>query len=154
MRCALAFLLLSVATTALTHAGTTGNLAGYVRDALHGMPIANAEVCYTSQVEGKHCMSTDAHGFYVFLSLSPARASVTVEKQGFQWGYILVNVDSDTTNRRTFNLFPYLVGADGRPPLIPPELVNPGQVLDAHVIPAQLLDVPGTLLPSQTPPNG
>jgi len=62
-------------------AGTTGGIAGYVRET-SGAPVADATLHAVSP-SGTATSTTDAHGHFNFLSLSPDTYTITVSKEGF-----------------------------------------------------------------------
>jgi hypothetical protein len=63
-------------------AGTTGRLQGRVFDTATNAPIAGAKVSVTSpsQIEST---TTDASGFWQFISLSPDTYTITATKDGY-----------------------------------------------------------------------
>jgi hypothetical protein len=63
-------------------AGTTGGIAGYVRDS-NGAPVAQATVTATSPSQVA-TTTTDAQGHYLFLTLQPDTYTLSVTKSGIQ----------------------------------------------------------------------
>jgi hypothetical protein len=64
------------------YAGTTGNISGTVTDA-SGKPVADVAVTAASPSQAQHT-TTDAHGFYTLVDLTPDTYAVSFQKQGFQ----------------------------------------------------------------------
>ena len=72
---------LSQATWAL--AGTSGNIAGIVRDAKTGAPVAGVRLQISSGSQSVNA-TTDAHGRYVVFALQPDDYTVTAVKSGYE----------------------------------------------------------------------
>ena len=66
-----------------TLAGTTGGIAGFVKDGGTGAPIADARVRATSPSQTATA-TTDAGGHFILLSLAPDTYTLDVIKQGYQ----------------------------------------------------------------------
>ncbi len=64
-------------------AGTTGGIAGFVKDGSTGAPIADARVRAVSPSQTATA-TTDAGGHFVILSLAPDTYTLNVTKQGYQ----------------------------------------------------------------------
>lgn len=71
---------LSQASWAL--AGTSGNIAGIVRDAKTGAPVAGVRMRISSGSETVNT-TTDAHGRYVVFALQPDDYTLTTVKEGY-----------------------------------------------------------------------
>lgn len=63
-------------------AGTLGNIAGTVRDAKTGAPIAGVRLQIASPSQAV-VVTTDAHGYFVAFSLPPDDYTVTAQKDGY-----------------------------------------------------------------------
>ena len=63
-------------------AGTSGNIAGVVRDATTGAPIAGVQLQITSPAQTV-TTTTDAHGHFVVFYLQPDDYTMTAEKAGY-----------------------------------------------------------------------
>ena len=78
--------LLAACICAFAHApataGTTGGLHGRVTDAATGVPIADAKVSVTSPSQNE-ATTTDANGYWDFISLSPDTYTITVSKPSY-----------------------------------------------------------------------
>jgi hypothetical protein len=68
--------------TAAAPAGTLGNIAGTVRDAKTGAPIAGVRLQITSPSQAVQ-VTTDAHGHFVVFSLQPDEYTLTAVKNGY-----------------------------------------------------------------------
>jgi Carboxypeptidase regulatory-like domain len=64
-------------------AGTSGNIAGIVRDATTGAPIAGVRLQITSPAQAV-ATTTDAQGHFIALYLQPDDYSFTLEKAGYE----------------------------------------------------------------------
>ena len=130
MKSILATLCLALATLTAAHAGTTGSLAGYLRDERTDLPVANVMVRYvsrTQQLETK----TNAAGFYVFISLDPGLAILSVEKAGYEFGRYYASTNADVNARFGVRLCRCFAHGYWRPR--PTTFVSPGQALDTYV---------------------
>jgi hypothetical protein len=63
-------------------AGTSGNIAGVVRDATTGTPVAGVRLEIASGSQAV-TTTTDAHGHFVVFSLQPDDYTLTAEKAGY-----------------------------------------------------------------------
>jgi hypothetical protein len=63
-------------------AGTSGNIAGIVRDAKTGAPVAGVQLRISSGSETVNT-TTDAHGRYVAFALQPDDYTLTAAKEGY-----------------------------------------------------------------------
>ncbi|HTY01769.1 MAG TPA: TonB-dependent receptor [Bacteroidota bacterium] len=72
--------LLFVVGTALTVAGTTGKIAGIVKDAQTGETLVGASVVIQGTAQGA---ATNVDGYYVILNLSPGKYSLVVSAVGY-----------------------------------------------------------------------
>jgi hypothetical protein len=92
--------------TAWAPAGTLGNMAGTVRDAKTGAPIAGVRLQITSPSQAVQ-VTTDAHGHFVVFSLQPDDYTVTAQKNGYDTvsfdGY---SVFADQTQQYDLQLTP------------------------------------------------
>src|SRR5713226_5369814 len=64
-------------------AGTTGGIAGSVKDSSTGAPIAGVRVQAISPSQTSSA-TTDAGGRFIILSLAPDTYTINVSKQGYQ----------------------------------------------------------------------
>lgn len=64
-------------------AGTTGGIAGFVKDSTSGAPIAGARVQAVAPSQTANT-TTDAGGHFIILSLAPDTYTITVSKAGYQ----------------------------------------------------------------------
>jgi Carboxypeptidase regulatory-like domain len=78
----LAVLVAFIGQASLAHAGTLGNIAGTVRDASTGAPVAGARIEITSGSQAV-ATTTDAKGHFVVFSLQPDDYTLTAEKPGY-----------------------------------------------------------------------
>lgn len=63
-------------------AGTSGNIAGVVRDAATGAPVAGVQLHIASGSQ-EITTTTDAHGHFVAFYLQPDDYTMTAEKAGY-----------------------------------------------------------------------
>jgi hypothetical protein len=63
-------------------AGTSGNIAGTVRDAKTGAPLAGVHLQISSASQAIET-TTDAHGHFVVFALQPDDYTLTAEKAGY-----------------------------------------------------------------------
>jgi hypothetical protein len=63
-------------------AGTSGGIAGTIRDAQTGQPIPGAQVRISSQSQVANA-TTDEHGHFIVFSLQPDDYTLTVAKEGY-----------------------------------------------------------------------
>jgi len=62
-------------------AGTTGWMTGTVRDLRDGAPLAHVSISASSPTQIAQT-TTDSHGRFCFISLTPDRYSVEIERDG------------------------------------------------------------------------
>ena len=82
--CALLAVLLSVCSTVLLRAQSTGTISGFVTDA-SGAPVPSASVtALLVEQQVRRTSQTGTDGFFNFTALLPGEYTLIVEKQGFQ----------------------------------------------------------------------
>ena len=103
---ALALLVASVAQPSWALAGTSGGIAGIVRDATTGAPIPGVRLQITSGSQATTA-TTDAHGHYVVFYLQPDDYTLTAEKTGYSSRSISgYTVQADQTQQYDLQLTP------------------------------------------------
>src|SRR5579872_5752340 len=118
------------------YAGTTGNITGTVTDT-SGKPIADVSVTAASPSQSASA-TTDAHGFYSLVNLTPDTYTVSFQKSGYSTisvPGVVVYQDQTATENRTMT--PELktiasVSAKG-----PSNLVQPNQGSDVYNVSSQ-----------------
>jgi hypothetical protein len=91
-------------------AGTSGNIAGVVRDATTGAPIAGVRLQITSASQAV-VTTTDAHGHFVVFELQPDDYTMTAEKSGYDTRSVSGNsVFADQTQQYDLRLTPASTG--------------------------------------------
>jgi hypothetical protein len=144
---ALASLLSMMLGAPATHAGTTGRIAGFVKDVQSGAPLAGAIVTAASpsQTSSAHA---DASGSYVFLSLIPDTYTLTATKDGYESASVSgVSVFADQSQNVALLLTPSTkvlgtVHVSGRSSLNP---VRPGTTPDVYSANPGLTNAASTL---------
>jgi hypothetical protein len=63
-------------------AGTSGNIAGIVRNEATGAPVAGARLQITSASQSVATV-TDSHGHFIVFQLQPDDYTITAEKEGY-----------------------------------------------------------------------
>lgn len=80
---AVAFVFAAIASPSAAIAGTTGNVTGTVTDAKTGAPLADVKVTAASPSQSA-TTTTDTHGFYSLVNLTPDTYTVSFQKSGLQ----------------------------------------------------------------------
>src|SRR5436309_6250993 len=102
MKSMLAVLVLCLTTLTAAFAGTTGKIAGEVKDSQTGEPVVGANVL----VEGtSHGAATNIDGYFVILNLPPGKYTVSVSAIGYKKSAVTgVGVSVDLTSKVDFQL--------------------------------------------------
>ncbi|MBC5823709.1 MAG: TonB-dependent receptor [Candidatus Eremiobacteraeota bacterium] len=115
-------------------AGTTGEVAGRVRESISQAPVAGARVTATSPSQSTTAV-TDAAGNFVFVSLAPDTYTLTVSRQGYdstsQTG---VTVLADQTQRVALALVKQVATLGTINVRSASELVRPGTTSDVYSV--------------------
>ncbi|MDZ7384904.1 MAG: TonB-dependent receptor [candidate division KSB1 bacterium] len=119
-------------------AGTTGKIAGYVKDKETGQPLPGANVF----IEGtKMGAATDADGYYFIINVRPGVYRLTATMMGYQRETVTgVRVSVDLTTKINFELSPTVIDmgkaveVTAERPLIEPSVTTKRTTVTAEVI--------------------
>lgn len=133
----LLILLCSLVLTVSLTAGTTGKLAGYVKDASNGEPLIGVNIILEGTTYGA---ATDLNGFYVINNLPPGNYKVNFSAIGYQkkqFVNVKVSVDFTTSldvelNTESIELETIVVEAQA--PLVRKDLTSSQVTIDANHI--------------------
>ncbi|MBI3578250.1 MAG: TonB-dependent receptor [Ignavibacteriales bacterium] len=90
-------IILLVVVTGIVVAGTTGKIAGRVKDAKSGEPLIGVNIIIQGTALGA---ATDPDGYYVILNVPPGKYSVTISSVGYQRKIVEgVSVSVDLTTK-------------------------------------------------------
>ena len=90
----------------LARAGTSGNIAGTIRDAKTGAPVAGVRLQIKSPSQTVET-TTDAHGHFVVFALQPDTYTLTADKTGYDSKALSDEpVFADQTQQYDFELNP------------------------------------------------
>ncbi len=99
---ALLLIVLTFVCYQLIFAGTTGKIAGYVRDADSGEPLPGVNIIVEGTTMGA---ATDINGYYVILNIPPGRYTLIASMIGYQKRTVTnVKVSIDLTTTINFEL--------------------------------------------------
>jgi outer membrane receptor protein involved in Fe transport len=136
---AIILLLVGIMLTTSVLAGTTGKIAGRVRDTATGEPIVGASVIVEGTTTGA---STDVDGNYTILNVAPGTYSLTVSGVGVQKKrFTNVKVNIDFTTRLDVELSTEAIALEtievrAEAPMIRRDLTSSHATIDAAVIEA------------------
>ncbi|MEO7201934.1 MAG: carboxypeptidase-like regulatory domain-containing protein [Candidatus Tumulicola sp.] len=133
-----AALLAALLAPAVTIAGTTGELTGTVRLSYPNSqsPIAGATVTITSEVQNERT-TTDARGYFCFVSLAPGSYVVSVSRYGYETTNSTVLISADNESWLTVELRSRIVRVVVDGPWLMTNFVRQGIVSDVYSIPAE-----------------
>ncbi len=126
VRGSMILLLLALTTTAF--AGTTGKIAGYVRDKSNNEPLPGANVMIVGTNLGA---ATDKNGYFYIINIPPGQYKVQARMIGYQTVVMTgVFVQVDRTTKLNFSLRPTVLNlgkevvVTAERPLIEPDVTT------------------------------
>jgi hypothetical protein len=127
----------AIASSASSIAGTTGGVSGRVVDAATRAPLSGAHVEVVSP-SGSASASTDAKGYYTFLSLAPDTYTITVKRDGYEiFSESGLTIQADTHQNLNIELVSTVRTIGRVITRSQSSLVRPGQTIDLYSVSAE-----------------
>lgn len=134
---AFSFLLFSILLSQLSFAGTTGKLAGYIKDGETNQPMIGVNILVAGTVFGA---ATDLEGYYLINNLPPGKYTINISAVGYQKKqFVDVRIAVDFTTKLDVTLMPESVQLEtivvqAQSPLIRTDLTSSQVTVDADQI--------------------
>ena len=131
------FLLLYISISNISFSGTTGKLAGYIKDGETNQPIIGVNVLVAGTAYGA---ATAVDGYYLINNLPPGKYSINISAVGYQKKqYLDVKIAVDFTTKLDITLMPESVQLEAivvhaQSPLIRTDLTSSQVTVDADQI--------------------
>lgn len=130
-------LLIALLLWSVTFSGTTGKLAGFVKDAETGTPLPGVNVILQGTTMGA---ATDMDGYFFIINIPPGKYSLKASMIGYQPQVVDVTIRVDLTTKVNFDLKPTVmdlgqtVTVTAERPLIEPEVTSKRATVTAEMI--------------------
>ncbi len=117
--------------------GTTGKIAGFVKDAETGDALPGVNVVLEGTTMGA---ATDVDGYYFVINVPPGKYVLKAMMMGYQIQSVSVSVTVDLTTKMNFNLKPTVMDLGesvtivAERPLIQPEITSKRTIVTAEMI--------------------
>jgi len=137
IRIAPGILLLFFLASTVGFSGTTGKVAGFVRDGETGDPLPGVNVILDGTTMGA---ATDLEGYYFIINIPPGKYKLKATMMGYQIQTVEVSIRVDLTTKINFNLRPTVmdlgetVTVTAERPLIQPEVTSKRATVTAEMI--------------------
>ena len=120
-----------------SYSGTTGKVAGFVRDGETGDPLPGVNVILDGTTMGA---ATDLEGYYFIINIPPGKYKLKATMMGYQVQTVEISIRVDLTTKINFNLRPTVmdlgetVVVTAERPLIQPEVTSKRATITADMI--------------------
>ncbi|NOZ60899.1 MAG: TonB-dependent receptor [Calditrichaeota bacterium] len=134
---AVTLMAIAILSTSTVFGGTTGKVAGIVKDAETGDPLPGANIILERTTLGS---ATDVDGYYFIINVPPGRYTLRATMMGYKTQKVKIQINVDLTTKINFSLTPTVmdlgtsVVVTAERPLIEPEVTSKRATVTADMI--------------------